>query len=102
MGGRGPRRESPAPAAAARQGSGPRPASAPEPARARARRRSSRRPRPRAGPPGRLASQSYDVGSMEPADVRARLDVATPVFEGPLELLLVLADREEVDILPLP
>lgn len=30
------------------------------------------------------------------ADVR--LDVKTPVFEGPLELLLALAEREEVDI----
>jgi len=28
----------------------------------------------------------------------ARLDVKTPVFEGPLELLLALAEREEVDI----
>ena len=27
-----------------------------------------------------------------------RLDVKTPVFEGPLELLLALAEREEVDI----
>lgn len=27
-----------------------------------------------------------------------RLEIATPVFEGPLELLLVLAEREEVDI----
>jgi segregation and condensation protein A len=29
---------------------------------------------------------------------RPRLDVRTPVFEGPLELLLALAEREEVDI----
>ena len=29
---------------------------------------------------------------------KARLDVATPVFEGPLELLLALAEREEVDL----
>ena len=27
-----------------------------------------------------------------------RLDVKTPVFEGPLELLLALVEREEVDI----
>ena len=39
---------------------------------------------------------------MEQADVRARLDVATPVFEGPLELLLALAEREELDILQVP
>jgi segregation and condensation protein A len=30
--------------------------------------------------------------------VRPRLQIATPVFEGPLELLLVLSEREEVDI----
>jgi len=30
---------------------------------------------------------------------RARLEVATPVFEGPLELLLALAEREQVDLL---
>ncbi len=35
---------------------------------------------------------------MEPPVAGARLDVRTPVFEGPLELLLVLAEREEVDI----
>src|SRR5215510_8616740 len=29
---------------------------------------------------------------------RVRLEITTPVFEGPLELLLVLAEREEVDI----
>jgi segregation and condensation protein A len=39
---------------------------------------------------------------MEQADVRARLEVATPVFEGPLELLLALAEREELDILQVP
>lgn len=33
----------------------------------------------------------------QPAD-RPRLEVATPVFEGPLELLLALAEREEVDL----
>src|SRR5438105_1310942 len=36
---------------------------------------------------------------MEQADVRPRLEVATAVFEGPLELLLALAEREELDIL---
>src|SRR5947208_1803850 len=34
----------------------------------------------------------------QPGAGRPRLDVATPVFEGPLELLLVLAEREEIDI----
>jgi len=38
---------------------------------------------------------------MEQADVRP-LNVATPVFEGPLELLLALAEREELDILQVP
>ncbi len=32
------------------------------------------------------------------AQADVRLDVKTPVFEGPLELLLALAEREEVDI----
>src|SRR5260370_1621387 len=32
------------------------------------------------------------------AQADIRLDVKTPVFEGPLELLLALAEREEVDI----
>src|ERR1700704_6075719 len=39
---------------------------------------------------------------MEQPDVGARLQVATPVFEGPLELLLALAEREDVDILQVP
>jgi len=34
----------------------------------------------------------------QPGSGRPRLDVATPVFEGPLELLLALAEREEIDI----
>jgi segregation and condensation protein A len=34
----------------------------------------------------------------QPGADRARLDVQTPIFEGPLELLLVLAEREELDI----
>lgn len=38
-------------------------------------------------------------GWMHEPDGRPRLEVATPVFEGPLELLLALAEREEVDIL---
>jgi segregation and condensation protein A len=36
---------------------------------------------------------------MDQPDVDARLQVATPVFEGPLELLLALVEREDVDIL---
>ena len=39
---------------------------------------------------------------MDQPDVEARLQVATPVFEGPLELLLALAEREDVDILKVP
>lgn len=33
---------------------------------------------------------------------RARLRVATPIFEGPLELLLALVEREDLDILQVP
>ena len=39
---------------------------------------------------------------MDQPDVEARLQVATPVFEGPLELLLALAERDDVDILQVP
>lgn len=35
---------------------------------------------------------------MEPPAAGPRLDVKTPVFEGPLELLLALVEREELDI----
>ena len=35
---------------------------------------------------------------MEPPVAGPRLDVKTPVFEGPLELLLALVEREELDI----
>jgi len=35
---------------------------------------------------------------VEPPAAGPRLDVRTPVFEGPLELLLALVEREEVDI----
>jgi segregation and condensation protein A len=35
---------------------------------------------------------------VEPPAAGPRLDVKTPVFEGPLELLLALVEREEVDI----
>jgi segregation and condensation protein A len=36
------------------------------------------------------------------ADPTSRLDVRTPVFEGPLELLLALVEREELDIFKVP
>jgi segregation and condensation protein A len=35
---------------------------------------------------------------MDQPAARARLEVATPIFEGPLELLLALAEREELDL----
>ncbi|HYW27698.1 MAG TPA: segregation/condensation protein A [Terriglobales bacterium] len=34
----------------------------------------------------------------QPGAARSRLEITTPVFEGPLELLLMLAERDEVDI----
>jgi segregation and condensation protein A len=34
----------------------------------------------------------------QPRAAHSRLEIATPVFEGPLELLLVLAERDEIDI----
>lgn len=39
---------------------------------------------------------------MEVPAARSRLAVATPVFEGPLDLLLALAERDELDILEVP
>src|SRR5205807_2679100 len=46
----------------------------------------------------------YHVGPMDNAAPTgpARLRVATPVFEGPLELLLALAERDDLDILQVP
>lgn len=38
------------------------------------------------------------IRSMESPAAGPRLDVKTPVFEGPLELLLALVEREELDI----
>jgi segregation and condensation protein A len=35
-------------------------------------------------------------------DLGPRLDVKTPVFEGPLELLLALVEKEELDIFQVP
>src|SRR2546428_3661175 len=43
----------------------------------------------------RVPSHTYVV---EPPVAGPRLDVKTPVFEGPLELLLALVEREELDI----
>ena len=34
----------------------------------------------------------------QPGAARSRLEIATPIFEGPLELLLVLTERDEIDI----
>jgi segregation and condensation protein A len=39
---------------------------------------------------------------MEQPVAGPRLEVSTPVFEGPLELLLALTEREEVDIFKVP
>jgi segregation and condensation protein A len=39
---------------------------------------------------------------VEPPSAGPRLDVKTPVFEGPLELLLALVEREELDIFQIP
>ena len=39
---------------------------------------------------------------MDQPGERARLQVATPIFEGPLELLLALVEREDLDILDVP
>jgi segregation and condensation protein A len=41
------------------------------------------------------AARPQDVA---PLGARPRIDVRTPVFEGPLELLLALVEREEVDL----
>ena len=46
-----------------------------------------------------MRAVAYPYRPMEPPTAGPRpLSVATPVFEGPLELLLALAEREEVDI----
>jgi segregation and condensation protein A len=48
---------------------------------------------------GAAARRRYHVPAVDEAGAsRPRLEVATPVFEGPLELLLALAEREEVDL----
>ena len=39
---------------------------------------------------------------MDQAAASPRLQIATPIFEGPLELLLALAERQELDILQVP
>jgi segregation and condensation protein A len=43
------------------------------------------------------------IAPMDPVAARPRLlEVKTPVFEGPLELLVALAEREDLDILQVP
>ena len=42
------------------------------------------------------------ISPMDQAPASPRLQIATPIFEGPLELLLALAEREELDILKVP
>src|SRR5437016_3149847 len=37
-----------------------------------------------------------------PPVTSASLNVSTPVFEGPLELLLALAEREDIDLFQVP
>lgn len=39
---------------------------------------------------------------MDQPGASSRLSVATPVFEGPLDLLLALVEREELDVLQVP
>ncbi len=46
-------------------------------------------------PPG---EPEIALALVEPPVAAPRLDVKTPVFEGPLELLLALVEREELDI----
>lgn len=46
--------------------------------------------------PGRASRAP--VAASKPLEGRPRLPVSTPVFAGPLELLLTLAEREEVDL----
>jgi len=64
-------------------------------------------PGPTAGPPavaagkdpGAAGSPSNPAGaSPPPLNRRPRLPVSTPVFAGPLELLLTLVEREEIDL----
>ena len=51
-------------------------------------------------PPDSYESRApLSLAIVEPPGAGPRLDVKTPVFEGPLELLLALVEREEVDIL---
>src|SRR5579859_6056877 len=55
------------------------------------------------GAPGRPVLRASIIPVMDPQPATpARLQVSTPIFEGPLELLLALAEREELDILAVP
>jgi segregation and condensation protein A len=49
--------------------------------------------------PGVMRVAPLSLPLVEPPVAGPRLDVKTSVFEGPLELLLALVEREEVDIL---
>jgi segregation and condensation protein A len=49
------------------------------------------------GAPAEQAEQADQAG-IEPLSARPRLEVATPVFEGPLELLLALCERDQIDL----
>ena len=74
---------------------------------------------PVAGPVSRLddpgASQAPDAPdarteldapdarrALDAPDARRALDVKTPIFEGPLELLLALVEKEELDVFKVP
>src|SRR5258706_16098431 len=70
--------------------------------RATRRRCASGGTRPRASKGSIRAISARLTGRMEQPIAGPRLAVSTPVFEGPLELLLALAEREELDIFQVP
>src|SRR5919108_3749801 len=43
-------------------------------------------------------AEHADQLGIAPLSARPRLEVATPVFEGPLELLLALCERDQIDL----
>ena len=43
-------------------------------------------------------AEQADQAGIAPLSARPRLEVATPVFEGPLELLLALCERDQIDL----
>jgi segregation and condensation protein A len=49
-------------------------------------------------PPGGAPVEPADQPAVEPLSTRPRLEVTTPVFEGPLELLLALSERDQIDL----